>query len=114
MEKAKLWGSKRNIVQVEKSKKIVVQAKKYFKWKGLRIIFSPSISYQVLDFVEEEIKVTIVQMMAEKTNGSPSEDIQQFIKIGKPNEAQEEGDERNVDASLRTQEAIVNVFGMFD
>ncbi len=53
-------------------------------------------------------------MMAEKTNGSPSEDIQQFIKIGKPNEAQEEGDEKNVDASLRTQEAIVNVFGMFD
>jgi hypothetical protein len=53
-------------------------------------------------------------MTAEKTNGSPSEDIQQLIKIEKPNEAQEEGDERNVNASLRTQEAIVNAFGMFD
>jgi hypothetical protein len=27
------------------TKEIAVQAKKYFKWKGLRTIFSPSISY---------------------------------------------------------------------
>jgi len=30
------------------TKEIVVQAKKSFKWKGLRTIFSPSISFKYL------------------------------------------------------------------
>ncbi len=80
----------------------------------MRIIFSPFTSYHVLDFVEEEIEVTIVQMTTKETNGSPSENTQQFIEIGTPNEAQEEGDERNVDTSLRILKAIVNVFGTLD
>jgi hypothetical protein len=39
----------------------------------LRTIFSPIISYQVLDYVEEEIELMVMQMMIEKTTGSPSE-----------------------------------------
>ncbi len=50
----------------EEAKEIVAQAKKSSKWKGLRTIFSPT-SYQVLDFVEEELKVTIAQMTTKKT-----------------------------------------------
>ncbi len=37
-----------------------------------------------------------------KKNCSPNENIQQSTKIGTPNEAKEEGDERNVDALLKT------------
>ncbi len=47
----------------EDAKEIVVQVKTFYKWKGLRTIFSPSTNYQVLNFVEEEIKVTIAQTM---------------------------------------------------
>jgi hypothetical protein len=38
---------------MKKQKKKVAQAKKISKWKGLRTIFSPSTSYQVLDSIEE-------------------------------------------------------------
>jgi hypothetical protein len=93
----------------EEAKEIDVQAKKSSKWKGLRTIFSPSTSYQVFDFVEEEIEVTIVQMTTEKTTSSPNEDTQQSTETGTPNEVQEKGDERNVDASLKTPQATINV-----
>jgi hypothetical protein len=43
-----------------KSKEIAVHADKYSQWKGLRTIFSPFTSYQVLDYVEEKIEVMIV------------------------------------------------------
>jgi hypothetical protein len=53
-------------------------------------------------------------MTAKKTISSPNEDIQQSTKIGTPIEVQEEGDEKNVDASLNTPKAIINVFRMLD
>jgi hypothetical protein len=53
-------------------------------------------------------------MTTEKTTSSPSEDTQQSTEIGTTNEVQEEGDERNVDASLKTPEATINVFRMLD
>ncbi len=37
----------------EEAKRTVAQVKKSSKWKGLRTIFSPSTSYQVLDSIEE-------------------------------------------------------------
>jgi hypothetical protein len=67
----------------------------------LRTIFSPT-SYQVFDFVEEEIEVTVVHMTTLKIYSSPSENPQQSTKIGTPNKAQEEGDEGNVNAWLKT------------
>ncbi len=79
--------------------------------EGVGTIFSPSTSYQILYFVKEEIEVTVVQMTIKKTTSSPNEDIQQSTKTGTPNEVQEEGDERNVDALLKT---TINVFRMFD
>ncbi len=51
----------------------------------MRSIFSPSTSYQVLDFVEEEIEVMVTQMIVEKKTNSPSEDIQQFTETKTPN-----------------------------
>ncbi len=76
MKKAKSWGSKTKTTQADKSKNIVVQAEKSSKWKGLKTIFSPSTSYQVLDSIEEEIEVTVAQMTTKKTTGSPSENTQ--------------------------------------
>ncbi len=52
-------------------------AKKSTKWKGLRTIFNPSNSYQVLHSIEEEVEVTIAKTMAKETNGSPNENTQQ-------------------------------------
>ncbi len=49
-----------------------------------------------------------------KKNDTSSEDTQQSIETGTPNETQEEGDEGNVDALLKTLKDIVNVFKMFD
>jgi hypothetical protein len=43
----------------------------------LKIIFSPSNSYQVLDFVEEKVEVTIAKTTTKETNGSPNENTQQ-------------------------------------
>jgi hypothetical protein len=65
--------AKKIVAQAKKSKEIVVQIEKSSKSKGLRTIFSPIISYQVLDYVEEEIELMVMQMMIEKTTGSPSE-----------------------------------------
>jgi hypothetical protein len=53
-------------------------------------------------------------MIVEKTTNSPSEDIQQSTKTKTPNEMQEEDDERNVDASLKTPEFTINVFKMLN
>jgi hypothetical protein len=47
----------------------------------LKTIFNPFASYQVLNFVEEEIKVVVAQMTTFFLNGSPSENIQQSTKI---------------------------------
>ncbi len=47
----------------EEAKEIVVQVRTSYKWKGLRTIFSPSTSYQVLNFVDEEIEVIVAQTM---------------------------------------------------
>ncbi len=80
----------------------------------MRTIFSPSISYSILDIVDEEIEVMVAQMMVEETNGSPSENIQQSTKTRTPNKMQEEGDEGNVDASLKIPEATVSVYKMLD
>jgi hypothetical protein len=80
----------------------------------LRTIFSPSNSYQVLHLIEEQVEVIVMQTTIEETNGSPSEDIQQSTKTRTPNETQEERDEGNVDAMLKTLDAIVNVFGTLD
>jgi hypothetical protein len=49
-----------------------------------------------------------------KKNDTSSENTQQSIETGTPNKTQEEGDEGNVDALLKTLEDIVNVFKMFD
>jgi hypothetical protein len=49
-----------------------------------------------------------------KTTNSPNENTQQSTGTKTPKETQEEGDERNVDASLRTPKVIVNVFRMFN
>jgi hypothetical protein len=80
----------------------------------LRIIFSPSNSYQVLHPIEEQVEVIVVQTTIEETNGSPNENTQQSTKTRTPNETQEERDEGNVDAMLKTLDAIVNVFGTLD
>jgi hypothetical protein len=53
-------------------------------------------------------------MKIEKKNDTSSENTQQSIETGTPNKTQEEGDEGNVDALLKTLEDIVNVFKMFD
>ncbi len=98
----------------EEAKEIAIQAKKYSKWKGLKTIFSPSISYSILDIVDEEIEVMVAPMMVEEKNGSPSEDIQQSTKTRTPNKMQEEGDEGNVDASLKIPKATVSVYKMLD
>ncbi len=45
--------------------------------------------------------MTVVQTTTFLKNGSPSENTQQCTKIGRPNEAQEEGDEGNVNALLK-------------
>jgi hypothetical protein len=58
--------------------------------------------------------VTIAQMTTKKTTNWPSENIQQSTKTGTPNKVQEQGDERNVDASLKTPKATINVFRMLD
>jgi hypothetical protein len=68
------------VVQTKKSKKIIVQVEKSSKWKGLRTIFNPYTSYQVLKFVEEEIEVMVVQMTNFLKNVSPSENTQQSTK----------------------------------
>jgi hypothetical protein len=52
--------------------------------------------------------------MAKETNGSPNENIRQSTQIGTTNEAQEESNERNVDALLRTLKVIINVFRTFN
>jgi ribosomal protein S21 len=45
-EQNKLREWKRhNHAETKETKEIATQAKKYFKWKGLRTIFSPFISY---------------------------------------------------------------------
>ncbi len=59
---------------MQKNLKKNVQVKKSTKWKGLKTIFSPSNSYQVLDHVEEKVKVTTTQTIVEETNGSPNEE----------------------------------------
>jgi hypothetical protein len=48
-----------------------------------------------------------------ETNGSPSEKTQQSTKTRTPNEVQEEGDERNVDALLRTPKNFRSYILMF-
>jgi hypothetical protein len=53
-------------------------------------------------------------MTVEKTIGSPSENTQRSSKNRTPNEVQEECDERNVNALLKTPHATFNVFGTFD
>ncbi len=58
--------------------------------------------------------MTVVQTTTFLKNGSPSENTQQCTKIGRPNEAQEEGDEGNVNALLKTPQATINVFKTFD
>ncbi len=80
----------------------------------MRTIFNPSTSYQILDHVEEEIEVTVAQVTAKKTNGSPNENTHQSNKTRTPNETQEEGDEKNVDSLPRIPKAIVNVFKMLN
>jgi hypothetical protein len=44
---------KKKDVQAKKFKEIIVQANKSSKWKGLRTIFSPFISYHEFDYVEK-------------------------------------------------------------
>ncbi len=55
-----------------------------------------------------------MQTTIEETYGSPSENIQQSSETGTPNEAQEECDEENVDALLRTPDITINAFGTLD
>ncbi len=73
--------------------------------------FFHSNNYQVLDLVEEELKIIVTKTTVEETNGSPNENTQQSIEIGRPNEAQKKRDEKNVDALLRTPNTTINVFG---
>ncbi len=68
--------AKEIVVKIEKFKEIATQAEKSSKWKGLRTMFSPFTSYQVLDFVEEELEVMVAQMTIEKTTNSPNENTQ--------------------------------------
>ncbi len=82
--------------------------------EGVENIFFHSNNYQVLDLIKEKLEVIATKTTVEKMNGSPSENTQQSIEIGKPNEAQKKCNERNVDALLRTSNTTINVFGTFD
>jgi len=55
-----------------------------------------------------------MQTTIEETNGSPNKNTQQSTEIGTPNKTQENRDEENVDALLKTPKAIVNAFGTFN
>lgn len=94
--------------QVEKSKKILIHAKRSTTQKGLKTIFSPSNNCQVLHPIEEEIEIIIAQTTTKETNGSPSEDTQQSTEIRTPNKVQKR-DERNVDTLLRTPKTTINI-----